>query len=112
MRAIIQNPRVWKKHQDLRFQKPASFSTSDTMHAHRKCMLAWCCTMPDCAEPHRDALFVRDFKDAVYLFFESDTLFLESCSCFLCVVFSCLAILRIEGCLNRTVLSESILGIP
>ena len=42
---------------------------------------------------------LRDFKDTVYPFFESDTLFLEL---FVCAVFGCLAILRIEGCLNST----------
>ena len=42
---------------------------------------------------------VRDFKDTVYPFFESDTLFLGCC---FCMFFSCLAILRIEGCLNST----------
>ena len=41
----------------------------------------------------------RDFKDKVYPFFESDTLFLECC---FCVAFSCFAIRRIEGCLNST----------
>ena len=42
---------------------------------------------------------IRDFNDMVYPFLESDTLFLESC---VCVVVGCLAILRIEGCLNST----------
>ena len=42
---------------------------------------------------------VRDFKDTVYLFFESDTLFLEYA---FGVVFRRLAILRIEGCLNSS----------
>ena len=37
-----------------------------------------------------------------YPFFESDTLFLE---CFVWIVFSRLAILRIEGCLNSTLLT-------
>ena len=46
----------------------------------------------------RGPVVLRDFKDAVCPFFESDTLFLE---CSLCVVFSSLAILRIEGCLNN-----------
>ena len=41
----------------------------------------------------------RDFKDTVYAFFESDALFRECCCC---IVFSCLATLRIEGCLNST----------
>ena len=40
---------------------------------------------------------LRDLKDSVYPFFESDTFFLECVSVFL---FSRLAILRIEGCLN------------
>ena len=35
----------------------------------------------------------------VYPFFESDAVFLE---CLFCAAFSCLAILRIEGCLNST----------
>ena len=43
---------------------------------------------------------IRDFKDRVYTLFESDTLFLESVC--VCVGLNCLAILRIEGCLNRT----------
>ena len=43
---------------------------------------------------------LRDFKDTASPFFESDTLFLECC--LFCVVFSCLAILRIEECLNTT----------
>ena len=38
-------------------------------------------------------------EDTVCPFFESDTLFHECC---LCIVFSCFAILRIEGCLNST----------
>ena len=42
---------------------------------------------------------LRDFKDKDYPFFESDALFLECC---VCVVFSCVAVLRIEGCLNST----------
>ena len=58
----------------------------------------------------RDAA-IRDFKDTVYPLFDADTLFLECyvcvcvcvCVCvYVCVylVLSCLAILRIEGCLN------------
>ena len=39
----------------------------------------------------------RDFKDTAYPFFEADTSLLQ---CVVCFVFSCLAILRIEGCLN------------
>ena len=41
---------------------------------------------------------------SVYPFSESDTLFLE---CFFLVVFECLAILRIEGCLNRSLSQNS-----
>ena len=37
--------------------------------------------------------------DTVYPLFESDTLFLECC---VVLSFGCLAILRIEGCLNST----------
>ena len=44
-------------------------------------------------------IIFRDFKDTVCPFFESDTLFLEHV---FRAVFSCLAILRIEGCLNST----------
>ena len=40
-----------------------------------------------------------DFKDTVCPFFESDTLFLE---CDVVLLFSCLAILRVEGCLKST----------
>ena len=43
---------------------------------------------------------IRDFKDTVYPFFESDTVFLE-CLFVLCLI-RCFAILRIEGCLNST----------
>ena len=49
-----------------------------------------------------------DFKGTDYIFFESDTLFLECV--FVCAVVSCLAILRIEGCLKQyplTVFLES-----
>ena len=52
----------------------------------------------------RRARVIRDFKPI----FESDTLLLECC---LCVCLCCLAILRIEGCLN-SVPSDSTLGIP
>ena len=41
----------------------------------------------------------RDFEDTAYPFFESDT---PVPRMFACVVFSCLAILRLEGCLNST----------
>ena len=44
----------------------------------------------------QDVRELRDSKDTVYPFFESDTLFLEGCL----YCFSCLASLRIEGCLN------------
>ena len=42
---------------------------------------------------------LRDFKDMVYPFFESYSLFLE---CLVYIVVICFAILRIEGCLNST----------
>ena len=55
-----------------------------------------------------NGLVVRDFRDKVCPFFESDTLFLEWLCC---VVFSRFAILRIEGCLNsalqQTIFLES-----
>ena len=43
--------------------------------------------------------FIGDFKDKVYPLFESDTFCLK---CFVCIVFSYLVILRIEGSLNST----------
>ena len=51
------------------------------------------------SDARRAALLVRDFKDTVCPFFESDTLFLECCFV-LCV--SRLAIHRIKGCLKST----------
>ena len=52
------------------------------------------------AKPAMEHWVIRDFKDTAYPFFESDTLFLE---CVVCVGFSCLAILRNEGCLKCTI---------
>ena len=49
--------------------------------------------------PRLRQTFFWDFKDTVYPFVESDSLFLEWC---VCVVVSNLAILRREGCLNST----------
>ena len=53
--------------------------------------------------------YFRDFKDTVYPFIESNTLFLEGV---VCVVFSCSAILRIEGMSKQyplTVFLESLI---
>ena len=60
-------------------------------------------TLHDSMQRAAFGVLFRDFKDMVYPFFESDTLFLE---CFVCVVFSSLAILRIEGYLNSTLLES------